>query len=89
VRIYRRVFICNQKHERQVGLSENSSEEIVNMQYKNQGYQMKVTSKTSSRRCPFTEQVLTLWKSLPQDAAGTTSLQAFKKQQYKCMEKEK
>lgn len=29
VRIYHRVFICNQKHDRRVGLGENSSEEIV------------------------------------------------------------
>lgn len=50
---------------------------------------MKVASKTSSRRCWFTQQVVTLWNSLPQDAVGTTSLHGFKKQQDKHMEKEK
>lgn len=51
------------------------------MHYKNQGHQMKATSKTSGRRCPFTQQVVTPWMSLPQDALCTRNLQGFKKQQ--------
>lgn len=50
---------------------------------------MKEVSKTSSKSCSFTQQVVTLWKSLPQDAVGATGLQGFKKQQKKCLEKEK
>lgn len=43
---------------------------------------MKATSKTSGRRCPFTQQVTsTRWMSLPQDVLCTRSLQGFKKQQ--------